>query len=330
MSASIARIEPISTQAPAREEPVQAPLSTSLRPGHRITVNGVLAAARSVGRSREHTGELCFEPLSDFVRQLVDWSGNDSWTGTFRFLIVEFVIDAGPLYAQLWSEPGQAVLMEVGPGERDEPALQAIGLRMKGALTGRGFVIGGNGRNYRKWLVAPESPDVAPIVHEMLALLTDLLGYDGTADLNYRFCQASHLRLENVRDSLTLKTLQRTLLEWGIPYLPLTEADDELNASFGGFGIQFLLFEPRSDRKGEYEELHGMSTVRMNDAKAREIVARVNGSRFLFKASLVRPTEDRPAGVSFALPLSFKGGVTMASVQWRLTDWISSMRKLCA
>ena len=120
MSASIARIEPISTQAPAREEPVQAPLPTSLRPGHRITVNGVLAAARSVGRSREHTGELCFEPLSDFVRQLVDWSGNDSWTGTFRFLIVEFVIDAGPLYAQLWSEPGQAVLMEVGPGERDE------------------------------------------------------------------------------------------------------------------------------------------------------------------------------------------------------------------
>lgn len=333
MSANVMPIRPASLAGNAALSTVQLPPRGPLSPHQQLMVDGVLATGNISGRLPTAVARLCLEPLTDLVRHTVTWPGSAAdgatWAGTFRFLIVEFQVAAGPLYVQIWSEPNDSILMEVGPGERDDPALQAIGERMKPALSGRGFAIGGNGRNYRKRLVAPRENELSTIACELLALVSDVLEYDGTSDLRYKFCQGTHFRLDHVCGSLSREALQRILLEWDIRSTPAKDDDNELAASACGFDFRLLMFEPRPDNRGEFDEVHFMCIVPMDEEKARELVNRVNSTRFLFKSSLIPATESQQSAICFTLPLALTGGVTLASLRYRVMDWFRSMRTIC-
>lgn len=65
-------------------------------------------------------------PLTEHLERVVWWPKADcgtSWQiGDFAFYILEFpVADAALLYAQVWSEPDEAVLIEVSSGAWNPP-----------------------------------------------------------------------------------------------------------------------------------------------------------------------------------------------------------------
>ena len=304
------------------------------RPQRQVDIEGTLLTAQAGGRAGEEMIRYCQEPLCDLVRQAILWPAPDpageTWTGTFRFLIVEFADPSGPLYVQLWSEPFSPVLIEVGPGEREDPALQAIASRIAGPLTGRGFAIGGSARNYRKRFPAPLADEPALVAAEMLAVVTDVLGFDGTVDLQYRFCQSSHLRLDRVVQRLTPEVLQRILLEWDIRAGAPANVADELEASAHGFDVRFYFFDECRDHAGEFEEVHAMCIVRMDENRAREIVTKVNTVRYAFRAWPISADAGQRAGVCFTLPLPLAGGVTLRAIRSRLDDWFRCLQALCA
>ena len=117
------------------------PQDPPFRPQRQVDIEGTLLTAQAGGRTGQEVFRYCQEPLRDLVRDAILWPATDpageTWTGTFRFLIVEFADPTGPLYVQLWSEPFSPVLIEVGPGEREDPALQAIASRIAGPLIGQ-------------------------------------------------------------------------------------------------------------------------------------------------------------------------------------------------
>ncbi len=55
-------------------------------------------------------------------------------------------------FVQIWAEPCCDLIVEVGPGNRDDEALQAFADGVRAALEDRGFEIGGNADNFRKTL----------------------------------------------------------------------------------------------------------------------------------------------------------------------------------
>lgn len=308
--------------------------ASPLRPQRHVAVEGTLLTARATRRTPDEVSKFCQDALSELVGQAILWPATapagETWTGTFRFLIVQFDVPDGSCYVQIWSEPVTPVLLEVGPGERTDPALQAIATRIAGPLAGRGFAIGGNARNYRKRLPVPLAEESARVAAEMLALVSEVLGYDGTTDLQYRFCQSSHLRADRVVQRVSPEFLQRVLAEWDIRAAVPPNVADALEASAHGFDVRFYFFDECGDHPGEFEEVHAMCIVRMDESRAREIVTRVNTTRFAFRAWPISVDTSRHAGVCFTLPLTLAGGVTLRALRLRLDDWFGCLRSLCA
>ena len=156
-----------------------------------IDLRGVLICCQPRSRTSEVLSALCLAPLMDQVQQAGVWdikcADPEGRFGDYRFLVVEFTDTAGICrYVQVWTEPHCDLIMEVGPGNREDTALQAVAARIRPTLTGRGFEIGGNANNFRKFLVAATEDNAKSVASEMLAILTDVLGYDGTVDLTYR------------------------------------------------------------------------------------------------------------------------------------------------
>ena len=137
--------------------------------------------------------------------------------GDYRFLVVNFT-DAANIsrYVQIWSEPYCDLTMEVGPGNREDETLKAVGDHLRPALTGRGFEIGGKASNFRKPLVATSKKSATCIANEILALVIELLGYNGATDLAYRIHQDSHLSAGHVLDGISRAQLFDWFNSWGL------------------------------------------------------------------------------------------------------------------
>jgi len=59
------------------------------------------------------------------------------------------------------------------------------------SLLTRGFEIGGPAGNFRKRVVATEEPAIRAVALEILAVMIDVLRYDGTSALTFRLHQDS-------------------------------------------------------------------------------------------------------------------------------------------
>lgn len=117
---------------------------------------------------------------------------------------------------QIWSEPFCNLIVEVGPGNREDAVLQAFANQVRDALLGRGFEIGGNADNYRKELPCSGNDDSPRVARELMAILVDVLGYDGSTDLTYQFHQGCNLRADHVVNGLSRWTLHTLLQTWGL------------------------------------------------------------------------------------------------------------------
>jgi hypothetical protein len=141
----------------------------ALTPHGTVSLEGVLCVGRPLPRRRRNILEIALGPLTNLVRQVTDWtdasSTGEDYLGDYRFLVLDFMTAAGhEAFIQIWSEPFCDLIVEAGPGNRNDEARQAFADGVRAALQDRGFEIGGNADNFKKCLPRPphaDSPQVA-------------------------------------------------------------------------------------------------------------------------------------------------------------------------
>ncbi|MBS0367527.1 MAG: hypothetical protein JSR67_17055 [Proteobacteria bacterium] len=280
-------------------------------------------------------------PLRPGVRKLVcgtlQWgteaTAPPNYLGDYRFTVLEMQRADGHLvFAQIWSEPDSGLCMEVGPGERSDPALQHIADSMRMALLGRGFAIGGNGHNFRKELALQAATDIDSVTNELCALLTEVLGFDGTQAVRFKFVQDSWLSAAHVVRLMTPSLMRSVLRSWDLNPREAPDQPASLHCCEGDLHFRVQLMAEKSPGARQFWEVHFLTEQPVPRDAAQPLIGQVNGSAYLMKACEAQPQHPDPSKtlIRFAVGQDLSGGVTLEHLRSRIREWLHNVRRLCA
>jgi hypothetical protein len=303
-------------------------------PREQTGADGLLVVGRKLLlHPKETAREIALRPLMDLVRQTTLWAQPtgevEERMGDFRFLVLEFKRPDDLLaYVQIWSEPTRQLIMEVGPGKRSDPRLQAFADRIVPALAGRGFEIGGNAGNFHKTLPIPTPADQSRIANEMLSLLIDVLDYDGRSDLAYKMGQGTFLKAGYVITGISRSHLQALLRVWGLETTARAEDPTVLDARSHGFVFRLHLCMPKANEKDVYWEVHCRARFAFPRQRITDLLADVNERPWLLKASALGPPTQGEAPVALSYGFNLAGGVTHEHLKNQLFEWLETVRRI--
>ena len=187
------RLCPSRTDGEVRHELVPAA-------GRRLTAEAARAAARD--RVAAVVARTC-----DWGEPVTDWH-----VGDHRFLVLDFSPkkDVG-LYVQLWTEPGDAVLVEASSGAWNPPTRPYVQAPQRAALRNRGFRVGGRARNYQKsWTLTPAA-DARALAEELVFILVDVFGYRAQVPLEMTYCAGARTVEGRLFTALAVDDVKRML-----------------------------------------------------------------------------------------------------------------------
>jgi hypothetical protein len=306
--------------------------SAEFEPHLPVELHGTLACAQPVPRRPEELTAMCLQALVTFVEQASLWGldGNpESRLGDYRFLVLDFTNAAGICrYAQIWSEPGGDLTMEVGPGDRDDALLQASADSIRPAMIGRGFEIGGNANNFRKRLVAPSAGDCTRVASELLAILTGVLQYDGTTDLTYRLHQDTRLRADHVLLGISRHQLFEYLKAWNFSPALSDDEEDMLEVRDRDLAFRVRLQVQKVKPKEDYWEIHCFAFFPLPPDAAAELLKEFNTRLNLFKVFAVSDEDASTKRIGIATGINLAGGVTLGHVRAQIMEWLEAARKV--
>jgi len=296
-----------------------------------VELEGVLCCGRPLPRRRTDIMRIALPPLADLVRQVAEWSDaprdGEEFLGDYRFLVLDFATVGGiTAFVQIWSEPFCDLIVEVGPGDRDDESLQEFADGIRAVLEDRGFEIGGNADNFRKALPRAPHADAPRVARELLPLLLDVLGYDGRTDLAYAFHQGSHLRAGHVITGLNRFALQTYLTAWGFRAHPSSDVAHILEVRDLQQSFQLHLFCPHSQRSGHFWEVHCVTMIDLDQEKAAALILEVNGKPHLMKAFLFSDPGEAHRQVRLSLGINLAGGVTLDHVRCQIVEFLERVR----
>ena len=196
--------------------------------------------------------------LTGHLEHVVWWPKADCGTtwqiGDFSFYVLEFPVGAAALlYAQVWSEPGEGVLVEVSSGAWSPPTGDHVSAAQRDALLNRGFETGGQASNYRKVIQVEKRSDCRKLARELLSVLTECLGYDGTMELTYKLHLGRRTQTAQVFESLTFDDFGRLLKSWGFAMETIDDNNRRSYRSTAGFPFVATLQNENDDRPGEFD-----------------------------------------------------------------------------
>jgi hypothetical protein len=303
-------------------------------PREQTGADGLLVVGRKLLlHPKESARQIALRPLIDLVRQTTLWaqrSGDlEERMGDFRFLVLEFTRPDDLLtFVQIWSEPTREPVMEVGPGRRSDPRLQAFADRIAQPLAGRGFEIGGNADNFHKILPVPKPEDQVRIANELLGTLIDVLDYDGRTDLAYKIGQGTFLKPGHVITGISRSHLQALLRIWGLETMTVADDPTVLEARSHGFVFRLHLCMPKANEKSVYWEVHCRARFMFAHERVTELLADVNDRPWLLKASLLGPPTRGEAPVALSYGFNLAGGVTHDHLKSQLFEWLEAVRRI--
>jgi Putative bacterial sensory transduction regulator len=291
-----------------------------------------------VGQPSKHRPDaalraIALNPLLELVRQSTHWGEDredlEVRLGDVRSLIVDFRRDDGSLlYVQIWSAPAHETILSVGT---DQPAGALRCAFIESAsepLISRGFEIGSHPGNYRKLLPVPNSKDPARIASEMLGLLTEVLGYDGSVALVYRMRQGTVLNTGNVMQGIMRRALQAFLRVWGLEPTAPPDEPTVLDARSHGINFRIHLLAPSRSSPDVYWELHVSARFAIPRERVMGLLGEVNGNAWLVKAYALPDPDEETGGVRFSHGFNLAGGVTPNHLKSQIFEWLENVRRL--
>jgi len=177
-----------------REEHVLVPSAGKRLPAAEARASAIDRVAAVVARTCEWD-----DPLSYHV-------------GDYRFLALAFTLrkDIG-FYVQIWSEPGDPVLIEACSGAWNPAARPYVGPPQRAALRKLGYKVGGRARNYQKeWVLSPTS-DARALAEELLTILVEVFGYRGQRPLTMAYGSAGRSEAGQLFPALGIDDVKRML-----------------------------------------------------------------------------------------------------------------------
>ena len=313
-------------------------LAAEVAPWRPFKEEGVLLKARKSARDATAIFVACERQLLAHLSAVCLWPSderNESWRiGDYSFYILDF--EPAPktrVHVQFWSEPdSDGVLFEVVPPapRRGQEAAAASTHRL---LRERGFEIGGNKRHFGKTVRVTGARDVRAIAREAVAILSKVLGFDGTRELTYTLSLDTESDVRHVLMQIEPEDLAKLLREWGFPA--------ELNAREDGapplihsrtetapFGV--LLSDEAAEGADSYLSLglrayHTLppGTDEQAEAARLRIVNELNHTFPLLQASV-----DEDGDLALDSSILLHGGVTAEHVRARLELWRAMLRAM--
>lgn len=315
--------------------PELAHRAAKLRPQESRGCEGILVAASAATRTAADLRTVTGPSLTQLVEQATQWPSDqrelEARVADYRFLVLDFSPEPDrALYVQIWSEPTSDVIMEVGPAQATDSTRKVLFESQAATLEGRGFQIGGGANNYRKTLPRPMINDLARIGAEMLALLTDVLGYEGTLDLSYKFHQGTHLKPSYITDGVTRCALASLLRVWGVN--PMEPADEPtlLLAERHRFEFALHLFVPKSRPTATFREIHCHATCSVPNATVEGFLCGINSKPWLLKAYAEHPSRSDTCTVHLVYGINLSGGVTLRHLKSEFFEWLKTVRRFIA
>ena len=154
------------------------------------------------------------ERVAAVVARTCEWGEYaEEWdVGDYRFLVLDF----GPkkdvsLYVQIWTEPGEPVLVEACSGAWNPTARPYVKGPQRAALRKLGYRVGGRARNYQKhWTLSPLS-DARALADELVSILVQVFGYRGQQPLEATYCSEGRSEAGRVFPALAIDDMKRML-----------------------------------------------------------------------------------------------------------------------
>jgi hypothetical protein len=172
----------------------------------------VPAASRKL--TAEGARAAVFDRVAAVVARTCEWGEpvTDWHVGDHRFLVLDFSPkkDVG-LYVQIWTEPGEAVLVEASSGAWNPPTRPYVQAPQRTALRKRGFRVDGRARNYQKsWTLTPAA-DARALAEELVFILVEVFGFRAQVPLEMTYCAGARTVEGRVFPALAVDDVKRML-----------------------------------------------------------------------------------------------------------------------
>jgi hypothetical protein len=162
----------------------------------------------------DETRALASDRVAAAVARTCQWGEPfEDWdVGDYRFLVLDFSPkkDVG-LYVQIWTEPGEPVLVEACSGAWNPSARPYVKAPQRAALRKLGYSVGGRARNYQKyWTLSPPA-DARALADELLSILVEVFGYRGQRPLDMTYSSEGRTEPGRVFPALAVDDVKRML-----------------------------------------------------------------------------------------------------------------------
>ena len=274
---------------------------------------GVLVWAHVHPRDAGTIVSVCEEQLLQHLGAVCLWpeeERNRSWRdGDTSFYVLDFHPEPGIcVYVQLLSEAGQGwALCEVSAGAWDPETGRFVDAGRQVLLRDRGFEIGGDAGNFRKFIGTANAEDVRAVARDVMAVFTDVMGYDGTQKLRYELTLQSRVVVPRVLQHIGPDALAGSLNEWG--FVAELKREDgrpprvESRIDCGQLEVHFG--DETREGSDDYQALALRASGRAEDNKARERADRLNRG-----LAEVESTVDDDGNIVVEKQVPLHGGVT--------------------
>lgn len=227
---------------------------------------------------------VCEEQLLQHLAAVCLWpeaGRNRGWRdGDASFYVLEFSPASGiQVYAQVMSEAGKgAVLLEVSSGARDPAVGKFVDAGKRRLLREHGFEAGGEIGDFCKSTEVANLQDVHAVARELMAILTTVMGYDGTQELRYQLALNVRVVAQRALRHIGPDALARLLNAWRF----MAEAKREdgqpprVEAYIDGGQLEILFDDETWEGSDEYQALTLRGCRRAEDFRARERADRLN------------------------------------------------------
>lgn len=274
---------------------------------------GVLVWGHVAPRDAKAIFSVCEEQLLQHLGAVCLWpeeERNRSWRdGDTSFYVLEFYPEPEiGVYVQLLSEAGKGwALCEVSSGAWDPETAKFVDAGKQELLRDRGFEIGGDARNFRKFIGIANAEDVRAAAQEAMAIFTDVMGYDGRQKLRYELTLKAQVVVPGLLQHISPDALARSLNEWG--FMAELKREDgrppRVESRIDRGQLEILFGDETREGSDDYQALTLRASRRAEDNRARERAEPLNRA-----LADIESTVDDDGNIVVEQQVPMHGGVT--------------------
>lgn len=255
--------------------------------------------------------------LWDVASEDLRWSHGD-----YRFMILEIDSDSGGAFVQIWSEPNDAVVIEVASGQFSPISVRPISPQRRAAILKKlGFTLGRKRpSNWRRTSNIRDMTECQAVAADMLRILREVFDYQFDLDVTVRLCQATRLTLEKVLYSTRIDRVAQMLRASGVVIIDVNEEDHWLQAwSAQGLAFRASLSRPvTTSESGTFRLLDLVAGFRCETPDLDAIRAELGEL-----STIMFAPEECPHGFRLLARQDVFGGVTPRMIKEFVREFIS-------